>query len=156
MITTLPHRGPCASCWTESSPHAQTQWDSFSFYPVQTHPTERGTLAHSCNLVSTGRNWRGQGPHVHPGCKYDTLVVRSVQRENRATWKNCFSEMLNYLRRPHPVLNLYLVEQYVKLRFLVLNCFVIYRLCHAHVRKDISPPLGTASDKKLSRAWEQG
>jgi len=42
----------------------------------------------------------------------------------------------------------------VKLHFFVLIFFVIYQLRHAHVRKDtrLSPPLRTASKKKLGGA----
>ena len=77
----------------------------FFLLPNPNTPYREG---HIGTLMQPGRNWRGQGPHVHPGCKYDTLVVRSVsralhfcwrQKANRATWKNCFSEMLNDLRR---------------------------------------------------------
>ena len=56
------------------------------------------------------------------------------------------------------MLNLKLVEQYVKLRFFTLNFFVICRLHHTHVRKDTRfPPLfHTANDEKLGEAWGRG
>ena len=47
-------------------------------------------------------------------------------------------------------------EQYTKHSLFVLKIFAIFRLCHAHMRKDtrLSLLFHTASDEKLGGAWE--
>ena len=46
----------------------------------------------------------------------------------------------------------------MKRSLLVLQIFAIFRLCHAHVKKDtrVSPLFHTASNGKLGGIWEQG
>ena len=48
------------------------------------------------------------------------------------------------------------VEQYVKLRFFVLNFLAICQLHHSHIRKDtrLSLLFHTASNEKRGGAWE--
>jgi len=78
----------------------------FFLFPSPNTPYREG---HTGTLMQPGEVQEETGEAKVVTCKYDTLVVRSVsralqfcwrQRVNRATWKNCFSEMLNDFRKP--------------------------------------------------------
>ena len=60
--------------------------------------------------------------------------------------------------RVYRALSVWLVEQHVKRRLLILKSFAICLICHAHMTKDtrLSLHFCTASNEKLGRAWERG